>query len=315
MWCDDDADLSLIQDRHVAVLGYGSEGQAHALSLRDTGVDVRVGLPEGSPERSTAEAEGLRVVPAYEACEEANLVVLLETATARTTYAEAVEPNLVDGDAVLVSSGFDIRYGYIRPPDTVDIGLVSFAAPGDRARREYSEGRGVPVLLAVEQDATGEAWPLTLSYAKAIGGLRGGGIETTVAELTEAELFGQQAVAGGVARLVVAGFETLTDAGYAPEVAYLACLRDLAAVLDRVVAPGAQLAGPRLIGADVQKRMREVLDEIRDGSLTRRLTSDEDSSGGELAALTAEGGRHPIESTGRELRSRMAWLRHGNGEP
>ena len=322
---DDDADLSLIQDRHVAVLGYGSDGPAHALSLRDTGVDVRVGLPEDSPERSAAETEGLRVVPAYEACEEADLVVLLDTAAARTTYVEAVEPNLLDGDAVLVTSGFDIRYGHIDPPEEVDVCLVSFTAPGDRARQEYSEGRGVPVLLAVEQDATGMAWPLMLSYAKAIGGLRGGGIRTTVPEVTEAELFGQLAVIGGVSRLVIAGFEALTEAGYAPEVAYLACLRDLAAVAEQIVASGvaaatasgpgtapldAHLAAARVVGADVKQRMREVLDEIRNGDFARRLPADQDAGGAELAALGAQAADHPIESAGRELRSMMAWLRH-----
>ena len=180
---DDDADLSVIQSRNVAVLGYGSQGHAHALSLRDSGVDVRVGLPDGSKSRPKAEAEGLRVVTPYEACEEADLIVILAPdPVQRHLYADAVEPNLVDGDALFFGHGFNIRFGYVKPPAGVDVCMVAPKGPGHLVRREFSDGRGVPVLVAVEQDATGKAWPLTLSYAKAIGGLRAGGIKTTFAE-------------------------------------------------------------------------------------------------------------------------------------
>jgi len=189
MFYDDDADLSVIQGRNVAVLGYGSQGHAHALSLRDSGVDVRVGLPEGSKSRAKAEAEGLRVLTPAEACEEADLIMILAPDhVQRKLYAEAVEPNLVEGDALFFSHGFNIRFGYIKPPAGVDVAMVAPKGPGHLVRREYSEGRGVPVLVAVEQDGTGKAWDLVLSYAKAIGGLRAGGIKTTFTEETETDL-------------------------------------------------------------------------------------------------------------------------------
>ncbi|MGH3501527.1 MAG: ketol-acid reductoisomerase, partial [Nocardioidaceae bacterium] len=212
LFYDDDADLSVIQQRNVAVLGYGSQGHAHALSLRDSGVDVRVGLPAGSKSREKAEAEGLRVVEPYEACEESDLIVVLAPdPVQRSLYAGAIEPNLVDGDALFFSHGFNIRFGYIKPPAGVDVAMVAPKGPGHLVRREFSEGRGVPVLVAVEQDASGKAWDLTLSYAKGIGGTRAGVLETTFKEETETDLFGEQTVlCGGVSSLVKAAFETLT---------------------------------------------------------------------------------------------------------
>ena len=221
MFYDDDADLSVIQSRNVAVLGYGSQGHAHALSLRDSGVDVRVGLPEGSKSRAKAEAEGLRVLAPAEAVEEADLIMILAPDhVQRKLYAESVEPNLVEGDALFFSHGFNIRFGYITPPKGVDVAMVAPKGPGHLVRREYTEGRGVPVLVAVEEDATGKAWDLALSYAKAIGGLRAGAIKTTFTEETETDLFGEQAVlCGGMSELVMKGFEVLTEAGYQPEVA------------------------------------------------------------------------------------------------
>jgi len=209
MFYDDDADLSVIQGRNVAVLGYGSQGHAHALSLRDSGVDVRVGLPEGSKSREKAEAEGLRVLTPSEACEEADLIMILAPDhIQRKLYAESVEPNLVDGDALFFGHGFNIRFGYIKPPAGVDVAMVAPKGPGHLVRREYTSGRGVPVLVAVENDATGKAWELALAYAKGIGGLRAGGIKTTFTEETETDLFGEQAVlCGGVSALVQAGFE------------------------------------------------------------------------------------------------------------
>ena len=222
LFYDADADLSIIRGRKVAVLGYGSQGHAHALSLRDSGVDVRVGLAEGSRSRAKAEAEGLRVVDPATACAEADLImVLVPDPVQRGLYTEAIEPNLNDGDALFFAHGFNIRYDYIKPPATVDVCMVAPKGPGHLVRREYVAGRGVPAIVAVEQDATGNAWALALSYAAAIGCLRAGGIKTTFTEETETDLFGEQAVlCGGASQLVMYGFETLVEAGYQPEVAY-----------------------------------------------------------------------------------------------
>ena len=228
MFYDDDADLSVIQKRKVAVIGYGSQGHAHSLSLRDSGVDVRVGLAEGSRSREKAEAEGLRVLTVADACAEADVIMLLTPDhVQRHVYAESIEPHLSAGKALFFGHGFNIRFGYIQPPADVDVCMVAPKGPGHLVRREFVDGRGVPVLVCVEQDATGGAWPLALSYAKGIGGLRAGGIKTTFTEECETDLFGEQAVlCGGVTSLVQAGFETLVEAGYQPEMAYSsACTR------------------------------------------------------------------------------------------
>src|SRR5262249_42072362 len=215
---DDSADLSVIQRRHVAVLGYGSQGHAHALSLRDSGVDVRVGLPEGSKSREKAANDGLRVVTPSEACEEADLImVLIPDHLQRQLYAEAIAPALVEGDALFFAHGLNIRYDLISPPADVDVCMVAPKAPGHLVRRQFAQGRGTPVLVCVEQDATGNAWPLALSYAKAIGGTRAGALKSTFTEETETDLFGEQAVlCGGLSELIKAGFATLVEAGYPP---------------------------------------------------------------------------------------------------
>ena len=325
MFYDDDADLSVLQDRSVAVLGYGSQGHAHALSLRDSGVDVRVGLPAGSRSRTRAEAEGLRVVTPDVACEEADLVmVLAPDPVQRHLYAEAIEPSLVDGGALFFGHGFNIRFGYIKPPGGVDVCMVAPKGPGHLVRREYVSGRGVPVLVAVEQDASGGAWPLVLSYAKAIGGLRAGGIKTTFTEETETDLFGEQTVlCGGVTSLVTAGFETLIEAGYQPEVAYFECLHELKLIVDLMYEGGIAkmrwsvsdtaeygdyVSGPRIIDAGVKQRMREVLAEIRDGTFAQRFIADQDAGAPEFRRLRAQAEQHPIEETGRNLRKLMAWV-------
>ena len=326
MYYDDDADLSLIADRHVAVLGYGSQGHAHSLSLRDSGVDVRVGLPEGSRSRAKAEAQGLRVVTPAEACEEADVVmVLVPDHVQRHVYAEAVAPNLVAGDALFFGHGFNIRFGYIQPPAGVDVCMVAPKGPGHIVRREFVDGRGVPVLVAVENDATGKAWPLTLSYAKAIGGLRAGGIKTTFAEECETDLFGEQSVlCGGVSRLVQSGFEVLTEAGYQPEVAYFECLHELKLIVDLMYEGGIAkqrwsvsdtaeygdyVSGPRVIDESVKQRMQDVLADIKDGSFAARFIADQDAGAPEFKKLRAEGEAHPIEATGRDLRKLMSWVK------
>ena len=326
MFYDSDADLSVIQGRNVAVIGYGSQGHAHALSLRDSGVDVRVGLREGSKSWAKAEAEGLRVVPVAQAAEEADLIMMLAPDQhQRHIYAESIEPNLVPGDALFFAHGFNIRFGYIQPPAGVDVCMVAPKGPGHLVRREYAEGRGVPVIVAVEKDESGHAWELALSYAKAIGGLRAGGIKTTFTEETETDLFGEQAVlCGGASALVQAGFEVLTEAGYQPEVAYFECLHELKLIVDLMYEGGIAkqrwsvsdtaefgdyVSGPRVIDASVKERMKEVLADIQSGAFAKRFIDDQDAGAPEFKALRAAAEQHPIEATGRELRGLMAWVK------
>ncbi|RCK71423.1 ketol-acid reductoisomerase [Desertihabitans brevis] len=326
MFHDDDADLSVIQGRTVAVLGFGSQGHAHALSLRDSGVDVRIGLPEGSRSRERAEAQGLRVLTPGEACAEADLImVAVPDHLQRQLYTEAIEPNLQDGDALFFAHGFNIRFGYVTPPQGVDVAMVAPKGPGHLVRREYTEGRGVPVLVAVEQDASGQAWELALSYAKGIGGLRAGGIKTTFTEETETDLFGEQAVlCGGASALIQAGFETLVEAGYQPEVAYFECLHELKLIVDLMYEGGIAkqrwsisdtaeygdyVSGPRVIDARVKENMKAVLTDVQNGTFAQRFIDDQDAGAPEFKKFRAEGEQHPIESTGKQLRSMMAWVK------
>ena len=326
MFYDQDADLSIIQGRHVAVIGYGSQGHAHALSLRDSGVDVRVGLRPGSPSAAKAEAEGLRVLPVAEAVEEADLIMILAPdQVQRTVYKEEIEPHLTKGDALFFAHGFNIRFGYITPPEGVDVCMVAPKGPGHLVRREYANGRGVPAIIAVEKDETGNAWPLALSYAKAIGALRAGGIKTTFTEETETDLFGEQAVlCGGASALVQAGFETLVEAGYQPEVAYFECLHELKLIVDLMYEGGIAkqrwsvsdtaeygdyVSGPRVIDARVKENMKAVLTDIQTGAFAQRFIDDQDAGAPEFKELRAKGEAHPIEETGRQLRGLMSWVK------
>ncbi len=331
LFYDDNADLSIIQARKVAVLGYGSQGHAHALSLRDSGVDVRVGLAEGSRSRAKAEAEGLRVVDPATACAEADLImVLVPDPAQRGLYAEAIAPNLKPGDALFFAHGFNIRFGYVKPPADVDVCMVAPKGPGHLVRREYVAGRGVPAIVAVEQDATGGAWDLTLSYAKAIGALRAGGIRTTFTEETETDLFGEQAVlCGGASKLVQTGFEVLTEAGYQPEVAYFECLHELKLIVDLMYEGGIAkqrwsisdtaeygdyVSGPRVIDPHVKENMRAVLADIQSGAFAQRFIDDQDAGAPEFHALRAAGEAHPIEETGRQLRQLMSWVKTSDSD-
>jgi len=326
MFYDDDADLSIIQNRVVAIMGFGSQGHAHALSLRDSGVDVRVGLPEGSKSRAKAEEEGLRVVdPATAAAEADVIMVLVPDPAQKKLYADAIEPNLQDGDALFFAHGFNIRFGFVKPPANVDVCMVAPKGPGHLVRREYVAGRGVPVLVAVEQDATGNAWPLALSYARAIGGLRAGGIKTTFTEETETDLFGEQAVlCGGASQLVMYGFETLVEAGYQPEVAYFECLHELKLIVDLMYEGGIAkqrwsvsdtaeygdyVSGPRVIDPSVKENMQAVLADIKNGKFAQRFMDDQEAGKPEFIALREKGEKHPIEAVGRELRKLMSWVK------
>ena len=252
-------------------------------------------------------------------------MVLAPDPVQRKLYAESIEPNLVDGDALFFGHGFNIRFGYISPPSGIDVAMVAPKGPGHLVRREYTAGRGVPVLVAVEQDASGTAWELVLSYAKALGGLRAGGIKTTFTEETETDLFGEQAVlCGGVSSLIQAGFETLTEAGYQPEVAYFECLHELKLIVDLMYEGGIAkqrwsvsdtaeygdyVSGSRLIGDSVKARMKDVLTDIQNGAFADRFVNDHDAGSPEFTAFREEAAKHPIEAVGRDLRGMMSWVR------
>jgi ketol-acid reductoisomerase len=331
LFYDDDADLSVIQSKKVAVIGYGSQGHAHSLNLRDSGVDVTVGLREGSASRAKAENEGLAVASVADAVAGADVVVILAPdQVQRIVYREEIEPNLKDGAALVFGHGFNIRFGYIKPAANHDVLMVAPKGPGHLVRREYVDGRGVPVIVAVEQDASGGAWALALSYAKAIGGLRAAGIKTTFTEETETDLFGEQAVlCGGVSQLIQYGFETLTEAGYQPEVAYFEVLHELKLIVDLIFEGGITkqrwsvsdtaeygdyVSGPRVITPDVKANMQAVLADIQNGAFAERFITDQDAGAPEFQALREKGQNHPIEPVGRELRKLFAWVKPSDSD-
>ena len=322
---DDDANLATIQGRHVAVLGYGSQGHAHALSLRDSGVDVRVGLLEGSGSRAKAEDDGLPVATPAEACEQADLImVLVPDHLQRGLYAEAIAPSLADGDALFFAHGLNIRYGLIEPPEGVNVCMVAPKGPGHLVRRQFNAGRGVPVLVAVERDATGQAWPLTLAYAKGIGGTRAGALKTTFKEETETDLFGEQTVlCGGVSELIKAGFGTLVDAGYQPEIAYFECLHEMKLIVDLMYEGGISkmywscsdtaefggyTRGPRIINEQTREEMRRILAEIQDGRFARELVEEFDAGKPNFLKRREAEHNEQIEQVGARLRPLMSWI-------
>ena len=312
---DDNADLSIIQGKKVAVVGFGSQGHAHALNLRDSGVEVRVGLREGSKSAAKAQEEGLAVGTVAEVSEWADLIMILTPdQDQRKVYAESIQPHLSEGKALAFAHGFNIRFGYIEVPAGVDVLLIAPKAPGHTVRREYVAGRGIPDIVAVEQDATGGAWDLALSYAKGIGGTRAGVIKTTFTEETETDLFGEQAVlCGGMSHLVQAGFETLVEAGYQPEIAYFECLHELKLLVDLMYEGGIAkmrwsisdtaeygdyIAGPKVVGPESRAAMKGLLADIQSGAFAKDFVAGEE---------------HPIEAVGRELRGLMAWVAEDKG--
>ena len=325
VYYDDDADLSIVAGKKVAVIGYGSQGHAHALSLRDSGVDVRVGLPEGSKSRAKAQEQGLGVGTPAEVSAWADVIMLLAPDTAqRKIYAQDIEPNLTAGKALFFGHGLNIRYGLITPPSDVDVAMVAPKGPGHLVRRQFVDGKGVPVLVAIEQDATGQALALALSYAKGIGGTRAGAIRTTFKEETETDLFGEQAVlCGGASALVQTGFEVLTEAGYAPEIAYFECLHELKLIVDLMYEGGiARMRysvsdtaeygdysrGPRVIDERTKDEMRRILSEIQTGEFAREWIAEDDAGRPNFTKYREQGAAHPIEETGRKLRAMMSWV-------
>ena len=326
VYYDDDADLSLVQERKIAMLGYGSQGHAHALSVHDSGCEVRVGLPEGSASRAKAQAAGLTVTSPAEAAAWADLIMVLVPDTVqRQLYASDIAPHLNPGDALFFAHGFNIHFGYIEPPDTVDVAMVAPKGPGHLVRRQFENGQGTPVLVAVAQDASGKAWDLAKSYAAAIGGTRAGALVTTFQEETETDLFGEQAVlCGGVTALVQAGFETLVEAGYQPEVAYFECLHELKLIVDLMYEGGLSgmrysvsdtaeygdyTRGPRVVGSAAKAEMARILAEVQSGAFAREWVEEDDQGRPNFTRMRGAGANHPIERTGKPLRQMMSWLR------
>ncbi len=327
---DQDADLALIQAKKVAIIGYGSQGHAHALNLKDSGVEVRVGLRPESPSAKKAQNHGLEVVSVSEAAKWADVIMLLvPDQTAARVYHAEIAPALAaapEGQTktLMFAHGFNIRFRTITPPAEVDVSLVAPKAPGHRVREVFTEGGGVPGLVAVEQDASGNALALALSYAKGIGCTRAGVLETTFTEETETDLFGEQAVlCGGTAALVKAGFETLTEAGYQPELAYFEVLHELKLIVDLMYRGGLEymrhsisdtaewgdyIAGPRIVTPEVKAAMRSLLNDIQDGSFARRFIEDQNTGRVEFERFRSEDREHPIEKVGASLRQGMPFL-------
>src|ERR1700675_5092893 len=325
LYYDNSADLSLIQAKKVAIIGYGSQGHAHALNLRDSGVSVRVGLHEGSASRAKAEKEGLTVTSPAEAAAWADVIIIRVPDTKQPKlYRDAIEPNLKPGKTLMFAHGFNIRFGTIKPPANVDVSMIAPKAPGHRVREVFTEGGGTPALLAVEQDASGKAKALALSYAKGLGCTRAGVLETTFTEETETDLFGEQAgLCGGVSALIKAGFETLTNAGYQPEVAYFEVLHELKLIVDLIYRGGLAymrysisdtaewgdyVSGPRVINAESRKAMKAILAEIQNGEFAKRFLADQNSGRKEFMAFREAEAKHPVEIVGKKLRASMPFL-------
>lgn len=321
-----DADPSIIQSKKVAVIGYGSQGHAHALNLMDSGVDVRVGLRSGSSSEAAAREAGLNVVSVSQAAKEADLImILIPDEKQAEVYRAEIEPNLAPGNALAFAHGFNVHYGFITPPADVDVIMIAPKGPGHIVRRQYTEGSGVPDLICVHQDATGTAKDVALSYAWGIGGTRAGVIETTFKNETETDLFGEQAVlCGGVTALITAGFETLVEAGYPPEMAYFECYHEMKMIVDLMYESGMHFmrysisntaeygdyyAGPQIIGEESKAAMKRVLERIQDGSFAREFIDDCNAGSPWLLEQRASHAAHQIEETGEGIRSMFSWIK------
>jgi ketol-acid reductoisomerase len=320
-----DADLSLIRGKKVAIIGYGSQGHAHSLNLKESGVDVRVGLQDGSKSKAKAEAAGLAVKSVSDAAKEADVIMILAPDTAQPAiYEEHIAPNLEAGNMLMFAHGFNIRYGTIEPPKNVDVTMIAPKSPGHRVRETYQEGGGVPGLLAVHQDATGQADALAMSYASGIGCARAGVLTTTFTEETETDLFGEQAVlCGGASELVKAGFETLVEAGYQPEVAYFECLHELKLIVDLMYRGGLNymrysvsntaewgdyVSGPRVVGEESKQAMKQILAEIQDGTFAKRWIDENKNGRPEFNSIRRAEQEQTLEKVGTQLRSMMPFV-------
>lgn len=326
IYYDQDADLNLLKGKTIAVIGYGSQGHAQAQNLRDSGLNVIVGLRLTSPTCKKAEADGLKVMAVPEAAKAADVIqILLPDELQAGIYQEQIKPYLEPGNAIMFSHGFSIHFGQIVPPPEVDVFMVAPKGPGHIVRRMYQEGKGVPCLVAVHQDYTGKAKETGLAYAKGIGGARAGVFETTFKEETETDLFGEQAVlCGGVTELMKAGFETLVEAGYAPEMAYFECLHEMKLIVDLINEGGFNLmrysisntaeygdyiTGPRIITEETRKEMKKVLSEIQNGEFAKRWILENRAGRPAFNAMKKKESEHQVEKVGAELRKMMPWLK------
>jgi ketol-acid reductoisomerase len=322
---ESDASLELIQSKRVAVIGYGSQGHAHALNLKESGVNVVVGLPAGSKSRAKAEAEGLQVLTPAEAAEQADVIMLLiPDELHKSVFERDIRPGLAAGKMLMTAHGFSLHFGQIVPPADIDVTMIAPKAPGHMVRRTYQEGSGTPALIAVHQDATGHAHALALSYARGIGTARAGVLATTFREETETDLFGEQAVlCGGVSALIRAGFETLVEAGYEPESAYFECMHEMKLIVDLMYQGGMSymrysisntaeygdyVTGPRIIDERTKDEMRKVLREIQDGTFAKNWILENQAGQASFKAMRRRNADHPIEKVGKELRAMMPWL-------
>ncbi|MCQ9203260.1 MAG: ketol-acid reductoisomerase [Prochlorococcus marinus CUG1436] len=326
LFYDTDADLSLLNNKTIAIIGYGSQGHAHALNLKDSGMDVIVGLYKGSKSESKAISDGLQVFSVSEACEKADwIMILLPDEFQKDVYLKEIEPNLKEGKILSFAHGFNIRFGLIKPPSFVDVVMIAPKGPGHTVRWEYQNGQGVPALFAVEQDSSGSARSLAMAYAKGIGGTRAGILETNFKEETETDLFGEQAVlCGGLSELVKSGFETLVEAGYQPELAYFECLHEVKLIVDLMVKGGLSqmrdsisntaeygdyVSGKRLINSNTKKEMQKILKDIQDGTFAKNFVEECDKNKPLMTKLREENSKHEIEKVGKGLRSMFSWLK------